>query len=154
MRLIQSLLFVIGAACASAVGAALLSFLTLLMVLPTDRESGGALIAFEFLAFVAAVLGLIIGTVLAIRWVIGRGGLIAPWSSWIGTALGLNIAASLRFSGALGDNVIGSVISWLPGTILFFISLAFLGGCIGGAIETAIRSFRKLDGADLYDHHS
>lgn len=132
LRLVQNVLFVCGAIAAAVVGAVGLAFLVALMIFPSGRDAGGAVIAFVIVAIGAGIAGTLAGLVGSIRWIAGQAGV--PWSigTWIGVLVGAMAGWAIRISAVLERFVVGDVIAWLPGTIVFLAAMAFLGGAMGG----------------------
>lgn len=136
LRLTQNVLFVFGATAAAVVLAVGLAFLAALMAFPAGRDAGGAAIAFVIVAIGAGISGALVGLAGSITWIARQSA--ASWSvgTWIGLILGLMAGFAIRNSTILERIVLGDVIEWLPGMIVFLAAMAFLGGVIGG-IATA-----------------
>lgn len=132
MRIIQFILFVIGATCAAGVLGAVVAFLLSLSILPTGRDAWGAAPLFLFLVLVAAIVAGLAGFVASLYRVANHPP--DPWNAghWLGAMTGWSVAMIIRISGVFGDSMPGYAIEWLPGMLLLLGALAFLGGLTGG----------------------
>lgn len=133
LRLVQSVLLVFCAACAGAVAAAGAAFVVGLMVFPSGRDAGGAVVAFVVLAAGGGVIGALTGVVGALRWIARQSGELWTLGAWLGALAGLAAGLAVRVAAVFEGNVLGDVVAWLPGMIVFLAALAFLGGWLGGS---------------------
>ncbi|MEQ1906054.1 MAG: hypothetical protein ABL888_17850 [Pirellulaceae bacterium] len=143
MRHVENLIFVIGAAAAGLLLCSTLMFLSGLLIFPTGRDAGGAVVAFIFLGSCGGILGLIVGLVAALRWVAQRSSSDAPWLALVGMPAGLLVGLSIRKTGILSSNYLGDLIEWMPGGIAFLIAMTFAGGFVGTIADDLTTSIRR-----------
>ena len=85
------------------------------------------------LAIGGLILGFIASLVGSIYWIAQKSGESWKAMTWIGIAIGLASGLAIWNSALLDSVVLGDIINWFPGTIIFLTTMAFLGGLIGGA---------------------
>ena len=137
MRLLQNVLLVIGAIAIGVVSGLVLAFVVTMMVsAPRPGEdpslNWGAGIIFILVAVLGCIAGVIIGFVGALRWIARGSSETWSWMVWIGVVLGIVMAFLIRFSGVLDWNILGDMIRWWPGLLIFSVAAACLGGILGG----------------------
>ncbi len=142
LRLLQNVLFVCGATATALAAGAGIAFLAGLMIFPSDRDSGGAVAAFVLLTVSGGGIGAIAGLTFSIRRITRPSITRWPLATWIGAAAGLVTGITARASGAFDGHVIGDLIEWLPGMIVFLASSVFLGGCMGTCAKFIVRRLR------------
>lgn len=132
MRILQFILFVVGATSAAAVLGAVIAFLLSLSVLPTGPDAWGSGHVFLLLAVAAAIVAGLAGFVASLYRIANHPP--KPWNvgHWLGAMTGWSVAMIIRISGVFEDSMTGYAIEWLPGMLLLLGALAFLGGLTGG----------------------
>ncbi|MCX7393162.1 MAG: hypothetical protein NTW75_03445 [Planctomycetales bacterium] len=141
MRNLQSILLVIGSSAlglVSCVAFVVCAFIALTK--PGSGEEFGSAIYLAFFAIVGGLLGAIAGFLGSLSWVCERGREQWTRATWIGIVLGVLIAISVRFSGALNFLLLGDLTKWWSGLSLFLTAAACLGGFVGCLAGTAIEA--------------
>ena len=108
-----------------------IAFLMDLMISPRGGENWGAAFGAMIFGGCGSIIGAIAGFTGAFRWIQQRTN--EPWTvmTWIGVLLGSTLVLVIRVSGALEHQLIGDLIGWWPGLILFLAAGGTLGGFIG-----------------------
>ena len=137
MRLLERVLLVVGASTLGmATGGPCLAYLggaTLFRSRP-GAEPGhdwGSAVGSLACGLCGGGVGAAAGFAGAFRWIARDGG--RPWyaATWIGVAVGLAAAATVRVSGLTAGHPLGGLIRWWPGTAIFLTAAGTLGGLIG-----------------------
>ena len=141
VRLLQKILLMIGAPALGVLtcGMGLACISTVTLFRPRQgSEPGlnwGAAIGFMGCGACGSVFGIIVGLYAAIRWINLRGNDRWTPTTWVGIGLGLAVALAIRFSESLDRfGLVGDLINWWVGTIIFVTAIGTLGGLLGGIV--------------------